>query len=127
MPNPPFSKEAQVQASVPGADGEARPGRRLLILRLTGMAVVGSVAGCAPSYPYGGQPYGRARPVVGGTDSDPSDGPGYGGGGQPVRRQVTDSDPNDAEGRGSGYGRPRRREVTDSDPNDGEGRGRGWR
>ena len=72
----------------------------------------------APGQGRGGQ---RGSGV---SDSDPNDAPGFGRGGQRVSG-VSDSDPNDAPGRGrGGYGGTVRRGLTDSDPSDGPGRGR---
>ena len=130
---------------------DARLGRRLLILRVTGLGAAAATPMAAEAAGRGPAPHAPARPVEpartdsdpsdsagyghrgggGRTDNDPRDTPGYGrgyaaGGYAPQRRSVTDNDPNDGQGQGRGYA-PARRSVTDSDPRDGQGQGRGWR
>lgn len=103
-----------------------RSGRRVLVLRGTGMLGAGmlgavGLTGCVAV------PAGTGGYRTGISDSDPSDGPGQGRGGNRANPQrgtgITDADPND--GPGNGRGGRRASGVSDSDPNDAPGRGRG--
>lgn len=131
-----------------GGDGAPRLGRRLLVLRasLAAAAVTAAPAaraleptpvqyrtGITDSDPSDGPGYGRGyrgRARTGLTDADPSDGPGYGRGVTRRRRAYTginDGDPNDPSGYGTGWRRAGRpyTGLTDADPSDGAGHGRG--
>lgn len=97
-----------------------RAGRRLLVLRGTGLLGAAALPGCVTAPAGGGFRTGI-------NDNDPSDGPGQGRGGNRAAQQrrtgQTDSDPNDGPGQGRGGARSTGR--SDSDPNDSPGRGRG--
>lgn len=107
---------------------ETRLSRRLLVLRLAALGGTGTaLAGCVTPVPgYYGVPAPVAVRGTGITDADPSDGPGYGRGGQ-RGTGITDADPSDGPGYGRGgyRGVSGRTGITDSDPSDGPGRGRG--
>lgn len=101
-----------------------RTGRRLLVLRATGLAGAAALTGCI-QVPAGNNPY-----RTGVNDSDPSDGPGQGRGNRsyaPQRRTtgVSDSDPSDGPGQGRGTAYRGSSGRNDNDPNDAPGRGRG--
>jgi hypothetical protein len=109
--------------------------RRLLVLRLATIGGAASVPGVvaaqgqksgvpdAPRAPAP-QPVPQQRPGV--TDSDPSDAPGQGrGGNRAPQGGVNDSDPSDPPGQGRGGNRAPQTGLNDSDPSDPPGQGRG--
>lgn len=118
------------EAAAPAKAPDRRLSRRLVIVKVAGLAATPALAGCVVAPPA--QPVYAPAPVVRGTgytDSDPNDGPGNGRGpyGRARGTGYTDSDPNDGPGQGrGGYRAPARGTgYTDSDPNDGPGNGRG--
>jgi len=106
-----------------------RLGRRLVVVRLGGLALLPvGLTGCIIEAPrQSGAP--APRRTTGLTDSDPNDGPGNGRGTQQRRGTgLTDNDPNDGPGNGRGRQPVRRNTgLTDSDPSDGPGSGRSGR
>ena len=89
------------QDSPPPQGSKPRSGRRLLVLRATGLVGAAALTGCI-QVPAGNNAY-----RTGLNDSDPSDGPGQGRGNRgysPQHRNtgVSDSDPSDGPGQGRG-------------------------
>ncbi len=117
--------------STPDDKPAARLGRRLLVMRTSGLAVLPlTLAGCIVEAPrQTNAPVQQQRRASGITDQDPNDGPGSGRGTQQRRASgITDQDPNDGPGNGRGTQPVRRNTgLTDSDPNDGPGSGRSGR
>ena len=113
--------------------------RRLLVLRLATIGGAASLPGIAaaqgakspaPDAPRVPAPPAQQRPGV--SDSDPSDPPGQGrGGNRAPQTGLSDSDPSDPPGQGRGGNRapPQQQQqpagATDTDPSDAPGRGRG--
>ncbi|MBR0656497.1 hypothetical protein [Plastoroseomonas arctica] len=103
-------------------------GRRLLVVRAAGVAVLPlGLTCCIVEAPRQNNPPPARR--TGLTDNDPNDGPGNGRGTQQRRGTgITDNDPNDGPGNGRGRQPVRRNTgLTDRDPSDGAGNGRSGR
>ncbi len=112
------------QDSSPPHGSKPRSGRRLLVLRATGLVGAAALTGCI-QVPAGNNAY-----RTGLSDSDPSDDPGQGRGNRgysPQQRStgVSDSDPSDGLGQGRGTAYRGSSGRNDNDPNDAPGRGRG--
>jgi hypothetical protein len=117
------TKIAPAAPTEAGAEAKTPLRRRLFVLRLAAIGGAGSAAAaCVPQQTPVYYAPAQVRRGTGISDSDPSDAPGQGRGGQ-RGSGVSDSDPNDAPGYGRGG--QRATGISDSDPNDAPGRGRG--
>ena len=109
--------------------------RRLLVLRLATIGGAASMPGVvaaqgaksgAPEAPRAPAPKAVPQQRSGLTDSDPSDAPGQGrGGNRAPQSGLNDSDPSDPPGQGRGGNRAPQTGLNDSDPSDPPGQGRG--